>query len=1061
MGRLASLPALVAFVVLSAGARLIFLSAEHHAALARESAKTVVADSAKKIESQLKKLYGLAGTQAEMAARVASPFGKSGTLPSMQPQANTFWMTADDQALTSSKPVIAREIASEWRSAEAGGSLPQSAVLGPMRVGSAWLLAIRIPITPGNGGTARGWAVAYAELDEISAQAQLGHLAHAGYDFEILRNAPRSAVPRVFVNSRGEPLVDTIAAPISLPTSEAVRGSYLELAIHPRTGWFPPSLLLSEIALLAFLTWLLAFATHELIYASQRATSALGASRRRVHSIKQQLASEMQQRLSLQTTFDHARFHDTFTGLPNRRYFMDQLDRALRDVRTKRLLRIAVVIVDISRIKLINHLLGHTAGDDLMVQIARRFEDATSALEGTLARWDGNQFALLLLDVASPEAALESADRVQEQLRPPFNLRRHQLSIAATLGVTCVESGQERAEDIMREADIALSSAKRQETTKALLYAPDMGGRAADLVCLDADLYLALQKKQLRLLFQPIVDLATRKMVGAEALLRWQHPVEGLLTPDRFLRHAEESGLMTPITRWIIQSVISVAADWRRHLPADQTFFISSNLSPSALRDPGLDEHVAALLREQKLPAGILKFELTELALVGNVAGARETLGRLHDLGIQLVLDDFGTGYSSLNNLQLFPFDFVKIDCPFVDRRGVFQANMSMVAAMIQLAGSLGLYTIAEIVECEAAAVSLKAMGCRYGQGYFFSEPVEPGLALERLRSQASFETVLAAADTVVESPNQQDGPDTLVIRRIPDTAGQDPLTAETRIIRALKEDTVMVPFEMLDLPDEDARESASPRPQDFLDAATAETIRTGPLEEQDLREAGTHDCDALETRPIRPLEEATVTLPFEMLDLPDEDARESARLRPQAFLDAATAETIRTGPLEEQDLREAGTRDCDALETRPVRALVEATVVLPFETIDLPDEDARESASPRPQAFLDAATAETIRTGTLEEQDLREAGTHDCDALETRPVRALVEATVMLPFETIDLPDDDTLRETGTRDCRAPVRQEWSTSRTRPVRPLEEATAALPFEMLDLPHGRETDEDE
>jgi EAL domain-containing protein (putative c-di-GMP-specific phosphodiesterase class I) len=325
-------------------------------------------------------------------------------------------------------------------------------------------------------------------------------------------------------------------------------------------------------------------------------------------------------------------------------------------------------------------------------------------------------------------------------------------------------------------------------------------------------------------------------MVGAEALLRWRHPVEGLLTPDRFLRDAEEAGLMAPITRWIIQQVIQVAADWRRHLPADQKFFISINLSPAALRDPGLDEYVAALLKDKKVPAASLKFELTEQALVGNVAGARESLERLHGLGIQLMLDDFGTGYSSLSNLQLFPFDLMKIDCPFVDRRGVFQANMSIVAAMIQLAGSLGLTTIAEIVEGEAAAASLKAMGCRYGQGYYFSEPIESGIALQRLRSQVSLETASAAADT------------------------RDPMTVATVIVRPLANDGSR------ELIISNTPDPASAGHDARRDAATAETIRIRPLEE------------TIRTRPLeetvrtRPLEEdgsATVMLSLEMIALP------------------------------------------------------------------------------------------------------------------------------------------------------------------------------------------------
>ena len=510
--------------------------------------------------------------------------------------------------------------------------------------------------------------------------------------------------------------------------------------------------------------------------------------RRRLHAVNQQLAAEMQQRLNLQETFDHARFHDTFTGLPNRRYFMDQLDRALRELRTKRRVRLAVIIVDISRFKLINHLLGHTAGDDLMVQVARRFEESTSTMDGTLARWGGDQFALLILDVASAEAALDMANTLQEQLRSPFLLRRHQLAVTATLGVTCVESGQERAETIMREADIALSVAKRQESSKAILFAPNMGGQADDLVSLEADLHLALQKQQLRLLFQPIVDLATFKMVGAEALLRWRHPVEGLLTPDRFLRHAEEAGLMVPITRWVIRQVVDTAAHWRRHLPAEQKFYISMNLSPAGLRDPGLDQFLGSLLREKMLQPAFLKFELTELALVGNVAGARESLERLHAMGIQLILDDFGTGYSSLSNLQLFPFNYVKIDCPFVDRRGVFQANMSMVAAMIQLAGSLDLTSIAEIVEGEAAASALKAMGCRYGQGYYFSRPIEADAALKRLRGQDSFEPVAPPVEAIDEGPTEADGSHTLILRRLDDPTGRERTAAESVIVRPLAE---------------------------------------------------------------------------------------------------------------------------------------------------------------------------------------------------------------------------------------------------------------------------------
>jgi diguanylate cyclase (GGDEF)-like protein len=843
IGRQGALPtAVVLIVVVATGSRMIYLSVQHHAAVARVSAAGVAAGYTKKIEPALQRLAALARDEADGAATLAAERGRLGTL---EPPAGVFWMGADDGVLgaRAAEAVAANGIAEEWKSAEELRAAPPGAVLGPLRLGSEWILAVRAPIAPAVTGAASGskaWAVAYADLEELIADAHLARLIDAGYDFEVSQVESRSASARIFASSSTEPLTDTVAARIGLPTASAVPGSYLQLTLRPRAGWFPSSLLTSEIALLAFLSWLLAFGTYDMNHALQRAHAAVAIARRRLHLVNQQLAGEMQQRLALQETFDHALFHDTFTGLPNRRYFMDQLDRALREVRSKRRARIAIIIIDISRFKLINHLLGHTAGDDLMVQAARRFEERTSGLDGTLARWGGDQFSLMVLDVASADAAVEIANALQEQLRSPFQLRRHQLSVAATLGVTCIESGQERAEDIMREADIALSVAKRQETTKAILYAPDMGGQSADLVSLDADLHLALQKGQLRLLFQPIVDLGTFKMVGAEALLRWRHPVEGMLTPDRFLRNAEEAGLMVPITRWVIQRVVGTLADWRRKLPADQKFYISFNLSPAGLRDSGLPDYLASLLKEKELPASLIKIELTELALVGNVAAARETLERLHQMGIQLMLDDFGTGYSSLSNLQLFPFDLVKIDCPFVDSRGVFQANMSMVAAMLQLAGSLDLTSIAEIIEGEAAAAALKAMGCRYGQGYYFSRPIDAESALEKLRAQSSFEPAPSSSGTMIMSPLKQDGSQTLILRRLQESPEQTAESADTVIVRPLDKA-----------------------------AGTDEVILTA---KRGSARADPPGSDPKRARPLSEDTSATVLMPMEMLNFRDED---------------------------------------------------------------------------------------------------------------------------------------------------------------------------------------------
>jgi diguanylate cyclase (GGDEF)-like protein len=753
--------AVVLIVVLLAGARLIYLSVQHHATVAHETAASVAATFAKKIEPQLQKLDALAARQAASAAQApASPDAYPESLP--PPATGTFWMSAGDNVLGSraEEAANASGIASEWRSAESARPAPASAILGPMRLGSAWLVAARSPIAspaPGAAQSSAGWSVAYADLDDLIADSHLARLADMGYDFELSQVEPRSARSRSFVGSGTELLADAASVRVGLPTSPAIPGSYLQVAIRPHNGWYPTTLLASEIGLLAFLAWLLSFGTHDLSHALERSRAALGIARRRLHAINQQLAGEMQQRLNLQKTFDHARFHDAFTGLPNRRYFMDQLDRALRDVRTKRRQRVAVIIVDIARFKLINDMLGHTAGDELMVQAARRFEKSTSEFEAVLARWSGDQFALLLLDAASAEAALNVAAVLQEALRTPVELRRHRLIVAANVGVTYVDSGQQRAEDVVREADIALSVAKRSEAAKIVAYAPNMAGQAASLVSLEADLHVALEKHEMRLLFQPIVDLRTHQMVAAEALLRWRHPVESVLAPDRFLRIAEEAGLMVPITRWVVLRGVRVAGEWLRRLPANDKFYISINLSPSAVRDPGLSEFVASVLRETQLPPSVLKFELTEAALISNVGAARETLEQLHAMGVQLMLDDFGTGYSSLSYLQLFPFDFVKIDRPFVNRTSSDQANTGMMAAMVQMASSLKLTAIAEIIETEAAATALREMGCDYGQGFYFSEPLEAEFAFQRLRSHEPFQPPQASSDTAAGRRLEED----------------------------------------------------------------------------------------------------------------------------------------------------------------------------------------------------------------------------------------------------------------------------------------------------------------
>jgi len=741
------LATVVAAVVVVAGARLITLSVHERAAQMRSAAQSAVVNHARLIEAQLQALTDRARAEAQRANNILG----DGTHPvppgAAIPGRGAFWITATGTLLPApGAEAVARALASEWASSGAGA--PAAAGLfGPVRYGSQWFVAAQAPITlrSGNGSAAAGArSVAYESLDALLVRARFGRLVHEGYDFELSQREPISHEPRVFLSSHPRTLAEAVTSGIHRPGAlSASPSAYLELAVRPRSGWYPARDLATEIGLLAVLAWGLAFGTHDLTRTLSRTQAALAIARRRLRAANQRLVTEVEQHQTLQQSLEHARYHDPFTGLPNRRYFMDQLDRALRELRTRRRQRIAIVLIDIDRFALINDTLGHTAGDELMVQAAQRFAKALEGVECVLARWGSEQLAVLMYEVESIAAAHATTTELQNARQEPFALRQHRIKIATRMGFTCIDSGLQRAEDALREADVALSVAKRQQSQLTVAYTPGMGGAAVSLVSLEADLHIALERNEFRLLFQPIIDLRGHRAVGAEALLRWQHPVEGLLRPNDFLPIAEEAGVIVPVTRWVIQRVCRLAGEWRRRLPQGVNFYISVNLSAAVLRDPGLRDYVARVLEETRTPPAHLKFELTEGGLISNVSTAREALEALHGMGIELMLDDFGTGYSSLSYLQLFPFDYVKIDRPFVNRTGSEGANNAITSAILQMASSLGLRAVAEVVETQAAAQALLQMGCNFGQGYYFSAPVEAEDALEKLRHYAGPATVV------------------------------------------------------------------------------------------------------------------------------------------------------------------------------------------------------------------------------------------------------------------------------------------------------------------------------
>ena len=749
-------PALVSAVLLLGGARLIVLSTQQEIAQNREAAAAAAERAASSMEAQLTTLVEHARQEA---ARASEGFARSPGAPaSVAPDNEGFLITGDGSIVPAASPTddaAAQEaLAREWR-AHDRNSKDAAGIewLAPLRHGSQWLAAVRAPIRTSNGTGVEhaGWAVAYRALEEMLLRSGIGDLPKEGYELALGQQAPGRDAFRLLTGSPFVASQDHVTGVIRLPDASPETGSadaYMVLALRPSAGWYSPPMLTARIGLLLLLTWLLGLGAYDLTQSPKRWAAALTIARQRLVATSRRLAVELEGRRRLQLSFQHARFHDSFTGLPNRRYFMNRLDRALRDRDGRRQL-IAVILVDINRFRLVNDTLGQTAGDELMMQVARRFENKIGEDVGhVLARWSGDQFALLLFHVHSSETAVTFAKLLTDALVPPFVLRRHTLSVAAHAGITCVDSELQRPDDVVREADVALSVAKRREAADPVVYDAALSEDVVSSVGLEADLHVALERQQFQLLFQPIVDLADGGVVGAEALLRWRHPVEGLLAPGRFLQIAEDARLIVPISRWVIRRACERGGEWRRSLGPDTGFYVSVNLAATALHDPQLVRYVADVLHKTGLPAEALRFEITEADLTPHVGAAREVLDALHGMGIGLVLDDFGTGYSSLSYLELFPIDCVKIDRPFVNAAD--GSDSAVMRSVLHMASSLGLEAVAEKVETETAVQALKRMGCRYGQGYLLGEPLEAEQLSARLAGHAPMP---AAPDTPTPGP--------------------------------------------------------------------------------------------------------------------------------------------------------------------------------------------------------------------------------------------------------------------------------------------------------------------
>ena len=439
----------------------------------------------------------------------------------------------------------------------------------------------------------------------------------------------------------------------------------------------------------------------------------------------------------------HSAFHDGLTDLPNRSLFADRLQRALMRARRHSDYKFAVLFVDVDEFRVVNDSLGHQAGDELLVQIANRLtvgvrdSDTVArsvmvdspASEDGLARLGGDEFALLLEDVFNPIAAIRVAQRIQEKLSLPFEVGGQQIVITASIGVASSSSSYLGAEDLLRDAELAMYRAKQTGKARCEVFDPAMHSTAVRRLKLETDLRKGLEQGELLVYYQPIVSLRSGRITGFEALSRWQR-AEGMVSPADFIPVADETGLILPINRALLLEACQQLREWQLQLGCDPPLTMSVNITPRQFANPQLVSEIGAILQQAGVQPNTINLEIMETIAMGEADRALSVLSELKALGVLLSIDDFGVGYSSLSRLPRFPIDALKIDRVFIANMNADPDNREIVRLIIMLAHSLGLNVVAEGTETEEQIKELKRLGCEMAQGYLYSPPVDSKAAL-------------------------------------------------------------------------------------------------------------------------------------------------------------------------------------------------------------------------------------------------------------------------------------------------------------------------------------------
>ena len=442
----------------------------------------------------------------------------------------------------------------------------------------------------------------------------------------------------------------------------------------------------------------------------------------------------------------HAAYHDSLTGLANRSLFTDHLRLAMERARRHDDHLFGVLFMDLDRFKNVNDSLGHAHGDQLLLAVSERLQKCVRP-EDTVARFGGDEFAILLNSIETSIDVIRTAERIQQMISQPFTLGHHEIFTTASVGITLSSLGYTEADELLRDADTAMYRAKAIGTGRYEVFDKVMHARAVTALKLENDLRRAVENEEFRILYQPIVHTESGKVAGFEALIRWEHPERGLTSPAEFIAAAEETDLIIAMGEWVLSKACHQAQQWQRQFPRDEQLFISVNLSGKQFTQRDLVEVVERALRESGLQPRCLKLEITETILMENAELAISMLKRLRTLGVQLGIDDFGTGYSSLSYLHRLPVNTLKVDRSFVGRMDEAAEYREIVRTIVSLAHTLGLDVVGEGVETAAQWSQLSALNCEYSQGYFFAKPLSDDAASKYLAESQGAQALVQPID--------------------------------------------------------------------------------------------------------------------------------------------------------------------------------------------------------------------------------------------------------------------------------------------------------------------------